>query len=534
MPETSTQPAAAPAMSPTALRIVLFGLPDAGKSSLLGALAQAAQTQQHVLSAKLTDRSGGLASLQTRLYEERPRETLEEIAPFPVTLEPFPAPGAGGPAPVEAVLIDCDGRAANDILARKDYLRPDGSLARAVLEADTLVLVVDASANPAQLERDFSHFGRFLELLEKSRGQRSDVGGLPVYLVLTKCDLLAQKNDTSVTWIDHIEERKRHVGVRFREFLTRETDHEPAAFGSIDLHLWATAVKRPALADAPARPREPFGVAELFRQCFDSAGRFHRREARADVRLRWTLIGSIGLLAAMGLLAAVLFFTGPGRTPGPLEVKIDNFRAREQEMAPAQKHQRLDRRRAELATFRSDPAFADLPADKRDYVEAEYRRLTEDANDYRAYEAKVAAVLDPQNATTDEQLQQIEDSLSRLTVPEKYKADWAQSPAVQRRDFWLRDVEALRGAVEKAQKWYQKLYQDGKQVLDNLTAADLPGRARKVLREAKAAPFPEKEPDKLIPGAATVSYSAVYNFAGVVDARDRWEEIKKKLEMYSQ
>src|SRR5204862_8366610 len=120
-----------------------------------------------------------------------------------------------------AVLVDCDGRIANALLSRRDYLDADGNLARAILEADTLVLVVDASANSTQLERDFTQFGRFLDLLEKSRGRRSDVGGLPVYLVLTKCDLLAQADDTSVTWIDRIEERKRQVGLRFKEFLSR-------------------------------------------------------------------------------------------------------------------------------------------------------------------------------------------------------------------------------------------------------------------------------------------------------------------------
>ena len=48
-------------------------------------------------------------------------------------------------------------------------------------------------------------------------------------------------------------------------------------FGRIDLHLMATAVKRPALADATARPREPFGVAELFRHSLLSAKDFRDR-----------------------------------------------------------------------------------------------------------------------------------------------------------------------------------------------------------------------------------------------------------------
>src|SRR5205085_4126486 len=104
MPESVTAPQATAAR--TALRIVLFGMPDAGKSSLLGALAQAAQTQEHVLNGRLVDRTHGLVELQRRLYEDRPRETLNEVAPFPVQLEPFAPRGQDAPPPpVDAVLI---------------------------------------------------------------------------------------------------------------------------------------------------------------------------------------------------------------------------------------------------------------------------------------------------------------------------------------------------------------------------------------------------------------------------------------------
>ena len=41
---------------------------------------------------------------------------------------------------------------------------------------------------------------------------------------------------------------------------------DPMMHAYVHVHLWATAVKRPALAESPAKPREPYGVAELFRQ----------------------------------------------------------------------------------------------------------------------------------------------------------------------------------------------------------------------------------------------------------------------------
>src|SRR2546425_11032942 len=123
MPESSATAPSLVRLDRSALRIVLFGMPDAGKSSLLGALAQAAQTQEHMLNGHLTDLSSGLSELQRRLYEEAPRETLEEVVPYPVAFEPFAKAGATAPdGRMEAVLVDCDGRVANDLLARRRSL----------------------------------------------------------------------------------------------------------------------------------------------------------------------------------------------------------------------------------------------------------------------------------------------------------------------------------------------------------------------------------------------------------------------------
>src|SRR5262249_6332606 len=203
---------------------------------------QAAQTQEHLLHGRLVDRSHGLAELQKRLYEEHSRPTAEEVVPYPIEFEPFREVDKPANGKLEGVLIDCDGRVANDLLARRRSLSeesPEGTLAREVIEADTLVLVVDAAAPPSQIDSDFQEFGRFLRLLERSRGQRSEVGGLPVFLVLTKCDLLARPEDTSVEWVERIEERKRQVHARFQDFLNRQvSEHGPMPFGRIDLHLW--------------------------------------------------------------------------------------------------------------------------------------------------------------------------------------------------------------------------------------------------------------------------------------------------------
>src|SRR5262249_11114122 len=210
----------APSVDAAALRIVLFGLPAAGKSSLLGALAQAAQSQEHLLHGHLTDVSHGLDELRHRLYDENARRTAEEVVPYPIDFEPFADNGREPAARehVAAMVVDCDGRVANDLLLRRQALdesSPEGTLAREVVEADTLLLVIDASAPPAQLDADFAEFDRFLRQMERGRGQRTEVGGLPVFVVLTKCDLLAQPGDTPGAWMERIEERKREVDGRF-------------------------------------------------------------------------------------------------------------------------------------------------------------------------------------------------------------------------------------------------------------------------------------------------------------------------------
>src|SRR5262249_52629312 len=146
----------------------------------------------------------------------------------------------------------------------------------------------------------------------------------------------------------------------------------PLPFGRIDLHLWATAVKRPALADAPARPREPYGVAELFRQCLHAARDFHRRRLHSHRRLLWTVGGAAGLVA---LLVAVGVWigrrTGAAGQAEPLRTTIESHRYKEGP-TPADRLQgsreQIAQRVAVFQGFRNDPQFALLPSEAQEYV----------------------------------------------------------------------------------------------------------------------------------------------------------------------
>ncbi len=536
MSGTSASTSAQTRLDRSALRIVLFGMPDAGKSSLLGALSQAGQIQEHLLNGHLTDLSSGLTELQHRLYEGTARETLEEVVPYPVAFKPFrKSSAAESDGQIQAILVDCDGRVANDLLARKRSMNSDtsgNSLAQAIVEADALVLAIDASAPATQVNNDFTEFARFLRLLEHQRGHRTEIGGQPVFLVLTKCDLLAKPGDATADWIRHIGERQSEVEHRFRDFLVGQSksditiSHGNKTFGRIDLHPWATAVKRPALADSPPRPREPYGVAELFRQCLDVAGHFRERRQHSSHRLLWTVTGTVAILLGLGALAAFLIV---GRLEGQsrLEARVEKFQVRDQERNPAAWHRNLQSDLDELTTLVNDRSFHQLPDSKKDYLQGRLKELTA----YREYEKSLDQIGDPKEARTEDQLKQVENKLHQLAAPEDY--DWHLTEACRRRDNWIQDCHDLDDAIGRLTKQFEELIQKGQAVLDRQNEANLPKRAKEVLDFARSYPDPERDKMRPVKESARVTYGAVFGIASVDNLYSQWKRTRDKLEPFA-
>jgi hypothetical protein len=520
-------------------------MPDAGKSSLLGALQQAGQTQEHLLNGHLTDLSSGLTELQHRLYEGTARETLEEVVPYAVAFKSFgKSPSIENDGQMQAILVDCDGRVANELLSRKRSLNTnpgDNSLAQAIVDADALILAIDASAPATQVNADFTEFAKFLRLLEHQRGHRTEIGGQPVFLVLTKCDLLAKPGDSTSDWIRHISERQREVEHRFRDFLaakraTENTENNRSSvasvssvaktFGRIDLHPWATAVKRPALADSPPRPREPYGVAELFRQCLDVASQFREHRRHSSHRLLWTVVGTAAILLGLGALAAYLLM-GRLEGQGRLETRVEKFQQRDHERTPAAWHRNLQNDLDELNQLVKDPAFHQLPDSKKEYLQARLKELTA----YRDFEKKLDQIGDPKEARSEEQLKQIESKLQQLTPPEEY--DWHLTEATRRRDNWLQDIQDLRDAVARLTKEYEDLIQRGQAVLAKKNEANLPKRAKEVLDSARAYPDPERDKSRPVRESARVTYGAAFNIASLDNLYGQWKKTREELEPFA-
>src|SRR5262249_18619846 len=158
-------------------------------------------------------------------------------------------------SPAGCVLIDTDGETAAKLMAHPDRFHPRDvrreptSVTAAVYAADALVVLIPASASDDEVDRLFRDFGRFLDRLAGARTAGGEVGGLPVFLTLTKCDTVWQPGDDPVTWLARVEGREEVVRARFEEYLAAERHATgPLGFGSLDVDVAATAARYP---DAP-------------------------------------------------------------------------------------------------------------------------------------------------------------------------------------------------------------------------------------------------------------------------------------------
>lgn len=515
---------------PKGLRVVLFGMPAAGKSSLLGALAQAGQVQAGALGATLEDVGGGLEDLRLRLYQNRSQETLEEIVPYPVVLKP-----QGGDSPVQATLFDCDGRVALEFLARKrslDAAADQAQLAGAVHRADALILVVDASAEGSQLRQDFQQFAQFLRTLERSRGKRIEIAGLPVWLVLSKCDLLAQPKDTHIRWVERIEQAKRVLDQKFRDFLAGQEERDHIPFGRIDLHVWATAVKRPTLADKPARPTEPYGVAELFRQAVAGATAYRGRRSGAHLRLLVTVVSLLGVLGGLAALVAWFFANRP--SPELIDLRNQARSALPARDLSAQDRLRgpLEEKLRKLKAVQDDPAYPKLEDDLRNDIERAAREIAT-YQDLEARFRKADRLLG--ELSREEELKNLETALDSLKVPDDFAPAWTGTPLVQALQRRRQEIELVRKTMKEEIDWIDRqvqaglaLEKEGRKLAEASTAGQRAAWSQKVLDYRKQ--DLRHPPDHNLSELPSVQYRLIYRMESVDDGRREWETVKGKLE----
>ena len=137
---------------------------------------------------------------------------------------------------------------------------------------------MDARSDEEQLDEAFEDFDTFLTAIGEAKINAREIGGFPVYLVLTRCDLLAKPGDTPEDWQHTVDAKMEAAQGRLLSFLDDEDPDDGVrspflAFGKIDLTVHAVAVRRPLLKGDTLPANEPHMVAELFRAMFVSARR---------------------------------------------------------------------------------------------------------------------------------------------------------------------------------------------------------------------------------------------------------------------
>jgi GTPase SAR1 family protein len=529
-------------LSSRGLRVVLFGTPGSGKSSLLGALWQAAQSQEALLGGKIDDASGGLAELHNYVYEQKPEGNDDDLALYPISV-------SNNGQSLDATLIDCDGEVAQECLAKSQAAldsRSEGC--KALLGADAILLVVDPTAGTAQIDKEFQQFGNFIHLLEKHRSQRNEVVGLPIYLVLTKCDAIAKPSDAGSAWLTKIEEGKKRVDKRFQEFLAKYPYRAELPFGKVDLHVWATSVKRPALADRSAKSEEPYGVAELFRRCFQSASEYHHRRQKARSRLNIALFGYGSLIAIMACAAAFFFAIRP-------DVELTTLTNEINETLPAEHKDwlkeppRFEERLQKLAHIEENASFKKIPFDLQQKVkEAEV-----EIKKYKELSDVMLTIPLPKSARSEDSLQQIEESLDRIKMPQAYDEAWQQTKLLKKKQQYAQDVASYRKAAGEYEVWLDKEvkhsydlikrgnFLQNKEVLEATKDKGLLTRTanetdrKKWLKEAEDFLSPKhrfKDSTEFIPGSTTIAYGDVvskFQSKEIIEYREKLNNNRSNL-----
>ncbi len=508
------------------LRVLFFGPPFSGKSDLMRAFGD-------IASAGAEEEPVELA-VGPQPADATGREVIRRMVSVDL-------PDVGGSAR-SVTLIDCDGQAAGRLLLDATVLgraRVKDELAVALRTADAVVVTVDATAGDDAVAALFANLQPFLDLLQRGRTAGREIGGLPVFLALTKSDRLYEPGDRPTEWISKAEKRQKRVeglyGERFEPGGEDGDDFHP--FGKVELkpEVLPTARQVPAVdgfgiyADANGA----FNVNRLLRKVLAAAGEYRARLLRGKRRLTWTVSAALGLLGLMLSAFAVLALTGE---PGPVEALTLRVRqAQEQEGPPETRlaERNLPRNRKRLDDFRATPHFAELPPDLRAWAADRDR-------EFAAYEEYRKRFQPPQFSpaevrTTSDLTKVTADLVNVLAPPVDYAKAWAKTEAVLLRDKWAADRDLLVKAEGETHDWYRSLVTRASKLL----AVDVPGAAWRedatgLLAVARTPPVTATDP---IPGSPAVpvrrgqplTYAAAFDFERTDLARQDWEFVGRKV-----
>ncbi len=526
-------------------RVLLFGQRGSGKSALIGALMQAGETQGETLRGEVVSSSVDLPRLREAAYSGKLESTNTELSSFTIRLRPWRVGTQRLMEPLTVILDDCDGKAAESLMAHPDPITeraPGSELARAVVETDTIVLLVDASSTREGLEDAFKEFDAFLTVVERAKTDARAVGGFPLFLVLTQCDRLAQPGDTQKVWEARVKERVNYAWNAFDEYLKDadpddDTSSPFLAFGSVDLDVFAVAIRRPPLTEQPVPGDQPYQVAELFRDCFAGARAHHHRVRRSETRLWWTVRITLAALSFLFLTLGLIALFPPEVNGPDLAAKVDDYRQQEKPAARRLADSERDRNKKILTRFAGDVAFSGLSDERRGFVQSRLKEI----DDYDAYRTKLANAIAPASVRrvadkdpTVPDLASVRNALlTDLALPAGYS--WGETAAAELRDKWLADCTAIEATQQILGDRYRAHARAGialklKRSFDEVWLRDVDS----LFATAEQPPFPLHDP---IPGSpainqprgAAVAYEIPFEFDEVYQARRTWDETHKQI-----
>jgi hypothetical protein len=481
---------------PAAPRIVFFGLPLTGKTGLLHAFA-------------------------------------DPEAPFPLSkYGDGPKPDLCRTLPDGTVLCDVDSPVAKELIDDPARIERGDRTAQAVRDANAIVLVLDASATDDATLGLFQSFAAFLDGFETARCRNREVGGLPVFLTLTKCDRLARPGDGPDDWFHRVQARKESVRTAFEDYLASRGTSNAFAFGSLEVHVAATALQFPKDPRFDAL-EAPFGVGELRDECLAAATAQARRTEYSQRRLRRTVAGAGAIVGAMALALAAFFALAPGRDEDRLGNRVRAYREREGPPARRLADRQLERNRKELLAIQAETGFAALPEELRAFVAG---RLAE-CDAYREYRERFHPPrFGPAEVRTLRELDTLDAELNTiLKPPAEYANDWAETEAVRLWKKWTTDAALVRTAQGALHDWHRGLVRRGTALLVSSTLdGGWRASAGRLLADADAPPYDASAEipgsAKLpVPRGAPVRFAVPFAFDRVEQAQVDWQDAKARV-----
>ena len=487
-------------------RLLLFGTPGAGKSALLAALVQAAPA----LKAEFIDESQVAQRFQVHSSEK-----------------------VSGPFSSEVTVLDCSGKAALEMLKAPQPFANSQPMKKPILDADAMVFAVDVSAPKKQMNEEFRQCAHWLRQLHEFRGQRTDIAALPVFVALTKCDLLVQKQDSFETWTKRLDEGKRQYDENFRKYLKQHG----AGFGTIQLKVVATAIKQPAFTGKPAKAQEPFGVAELFRECLQSASDFQDRRHTAQTRLQNVVAGLLGTVALLALSVAFLIEFQPPPKGATLDEKVLLALPKPSATPTERLHgtvKKLEEKEKKLAEIAGDAGFERLPSE----TQKEITLYREEISQYLQLNQQSQEILKlPHLAKNDDELKELGRKVLEFSFPDARVKDWQETRLGRRMQHVRGEYEMLKNQLAEETKWIQeqievnkKLEKAGYRLLLE-EGTDAPQVAKRWHRRfiVQMNAKPPTPRDENVPGVSRVIYEDLGKFEPVKTAQKDWKASKENL-----